>query len=465
MLKAGVTRRPLLIGQVCWPTPDGLVAGAVRLEHGRITLLPDAPPTLEADVDGGGGLLLPGLIDPHTHLREPGQARLEGIANGTRAALKGGVTTVMDMPNDRPPTTTAERLRLKAARFAAKSRVHYGLHLQASDRLVDPASAPMASAKLYMARSSSEVAGIPQEERVRRTLAAYRRVMVHAEDERRFAAPRAARGRAPFRHHEDRPREAVSAALQTLEAALRSLPAAARPRVILAHAATAEEARWVGRMKEQGFDVRGETCPHYLFLTQADHEARGSLYQVNPPIRAAADRAALRQALADGTLDFLSSDHAPHALARKADLQAPPSGIAGIEWMAPLLMELVEEGTLPLGEVSRVGAEAAAAAFDLGARGQLRDGADADLVLLTRRPLKDAAAGRTAPALSRACAREQTWVRGADARRAVVSRAGTDPYAHLGLRWEVAGTWISGALSYWLGRFSRTRGPIEEVFR
>ena len=128
-----------------WLAPDGAwTEGIIDVVQGRLRLLPGAlAPASPEVVDAAGKLILPGFIDPHVHLREPGQIHKEGVLNGTRAALAGGVTTVLAMPNNKPPTSTARRLEAKRARFRRKSQVNWGLFLQATPRHSSSAVLPV----------------------------------------------------------------------------------------------------------------------------------------------------------------------------------------------------------------------------------------------------------------------------------------------------------------------------------
>jgi dihydroorotase len=396
------------------------------VRDGRIRL-GASPEPADRVIDAAGALVLPGAIDAHTHLREPGQEYKEGIDNGTKAAVAGGVTTVLDMPNDVPPTNSAARLAAKAALFRAKSRVNWGLHVQAPVDEVDDVDA--ASAKVYMAKSSA-LPALTETQALQRIFAAHRRVAVHAEDETRFLP---AQRFGPRSHHLQRPREAVVSALPKIEEALLALPEGRRPRLVLCHASTSEEVAWLARMKAAGHDVWGETCPHYLLLSEADYVREGPRLKVNPPLRTAEDVAAIRGALKDGSIDFISSDHAPHTPQEKADEATAPSGIPGIEWTMPLLLSLVDAGLLDLTRLVEVASRNAARCYGIAERGEIADGARADVVVVSKRP------GR--------------------GKHAVISRAGYDPYPHLLLEWAVEATIVSGTLAYLDGKFEEaTRG-------
>ena len=367
------------IGDACWLGDDGWFhRGTIRITNGRIAKLES---DFASDAPGGDEIVVPGLIDAHVHLREPGQAYKEGIANGTAAALKGGVATVLDMPNNRPPIATRELFEKKRALFAQKARVNYGLFWQATDG-GEPAPETAAGAKIYMAQSSS-LPAIGDVDALARIFRVQDLVVVHAEDERRFfhgvekSFPQCGK----LSHHLRRPRAAVLAALASLEIALRKTPAKARPRLVLAHCGTVEELAWVRKMKRAGYDVWAETCPHYFLLTEEDYLRRGSALQVNPPLRSAEDRAAIYEAVKNGGIDFVSTDHAPHAPAEKAG-KNPPSGIAGIEWLGPILLTLAKRGEITWKRYLELSGQNAARCFGIEGRGGIREGAWADLAFV-----------------------------------------------------------------------------------
>jgi len=410
----------LRIDHATWLRADGTTGtGTVLATDDGVRLLPPgaSAPAAEQVVDGRDGLVIPGLVDPHTHLREPGQAQKEGITNGTRAALAGGVTTVLDMPNNRPPTSTASRLEAKRERFRRKSRVHWGLHVQAS--LVNEAldTDRIASVKIYMARSSTDSA-LNTPERLREIFGGYPRIAIHAEDEGSFPAG----GAGP--HHVVRPRMAVRTALQKVEDTLIGLAPGDRPRVILCHIATADELEWLTRMKARGFDVWGETVPHYTVFTQEDTSRLGGRLQVNPPIRTAADRDAVLAGIANGVIDFVATDHAPHTPAEKTS-DHPPSGIAGIEWLGPWLISLADRGHIGWSRFLDLAARSAARCYGFEVAAGIEDGATADLALLRR-----------------------------GSRRRVVTKARWNPYQDHPLGWTVAATVVRGDLVHFEGTFS-----------
>ncbi|MBD3224253.1 MAG: amidohydrolase family protein [Caldithrix sp.] len=371
----------LLIKNGRWLSEDGQIhKGNVLVEGRTIKAVNSKTEGIAADqvIDAADGIILPGAIDTHVHFREPGQLYKEGIANGSRAALRGGVTTIVDMPNNKPPTSTAKRLHEKIDRFRRKSLVNYGIQFHASaDKNMDIPEAAK-STKIYMAKSSA-LKAITEVDQLQAIFAKAPRVAIHAEDETQFdTSPQ----RSPL-HHVNRPRTAVQSALGKIRKALGNLPASKRPRVIICHMNTADEVDWLQEMKADGYDVWGETCPHYLYFRQDDYVAHGNWFKVNPPIRTQADQARLREAIQSGIVDFVGTDHAPHTVEEKHS-DAPPSGIAAIEWFVPQMLNLLDEGLLSWADIHRLLTGHAAKAYDITQRDGIKVGNYADLVIIKK---------------------------------------------------------------------------------
>jgi len=440
----------LQIDHACWLGEDAWFhRGTILIKEGRIAALrsrlaidepsvgssPPSPLHWNAAarrLDAKGLFIVPGLIDSHVHLREPGQAYKEGIANGTAAALKGGVTTVLDMPNNRPPCTTRARLEEKRGRFARKSRVNYGLYLQAVADGGGRVPARVAGVKIYMAKSSP-LEAIRDTDSLERIFRGHRRVVIHAEDEQTFSTPwkKSFHTMENAPHHVRRPRAALHAALKSIEQAYLCLPVRQRPRLVIAHCSTAEEIAWVAKMKGAGHDVWAETCPHYFLLTQEDYTREGSRLQVNPPLRSEADRAAVFKAVRDGRIDFVSTDHAPHTPAEKASRKAPPSGFAGIEWLGPILLSLAVRGEISWKRYLELAGHNAARCFGIKARGRIRKGQWADLVFVAPGPVPKQKPGD------------------------IVTRAAFAPYAQFDFTARVRAVLINGELALEGGRLHR----------
>jgi dihydroorotase len=455
----------LQIQNACWLGDDGWFHwGTMFLAGGRIARLESdhasddpakgpAPaalrwPAAARRIDATNLFIVPGLIDAHVHLREPGQVEKEGIANGTAAALKGGVTTVLDMPNNVPPIVSLSRLDAKRALFAEKSRVNYGLFLQA--RAGGPRAPDYAAGvKIYMSKASA-LAAVRDVGMLEGMFRQQARIVLHAEDEQKFSTqwkkcspvfhtmeksfPQCGKTpAAPLVHHLRRPRAAVAAALKSIETAWRRVPAKERPRLVIAHCNTVEEVEWLRKMKRLGHDVWGETCPHYFLFTEQDYLEQGSALQVNPPLRTAEDRAAILDGVKNGGIDFVSTDHAPHLPKEKA-AGTPPSGIAGIEWLGPILLTLVKRGEISWKRYLELSGGHAAQCFGIADRGGIREGAWADLAFAeTGKKVKLAKAPP----------------------EKIVTRAACHPYAQFDFAARIRATMVNGRVAWLDGRVRR----------
>ncbi len=400
-----------------WLTTDGgFEEGRIFIKEGRIVRLAadDVSTAGYAVLDASGMLVVPGAIDPHVHFRQPGQRYKEGISNAGKAALRGGVTTVIDMPNNNPPCSTARRLRQKKEIFRKKSHINWGLMLHTTADRREAVQKEIKSAKVYMAKSSA-LPAVTNQEVITDLCRFYTALSFHAEDETAFLS-----GQLP--HHEKRPHKAIALALEKIETALRTLTPHERPRVVICHMNTALETEWILRMRKEGFDVWGEGSPHYFFFTQYDYLRQGSVLQVNPAIKTEEDRQALRRALRDEGIDFIGTDHAPHARFEKESAN-PPSGIAAIEWYMPLLLHLLDEGLFDWKRFYDLSCKNAARCYNIAGRDGIKEGNFADLVLLRRyeRPV-----------------RYDT----------IQTKSQQNIYSHLPLHWRVEAALVNGRMKY-----------------
>jgi len=428
VVRGGQMHDPVRIHNARWLDPAGRFReGEVLLKNERIVLPPAEKvpnPRVSDCLDVPGRLLIPGLFDPHVHLRQPGEAKSEGIRNGTKAALAGGVTSLLDMPNNRPPCCNAAQLEAKRALFKKNSLVNWGLHLLAEGSFGTVPS-KIAAGKVFMAGSGSSPA-TTDPKRLAEIFSRFPIVAVHAEDETCFLPSAAG-----FSHSERRPRAAIISALDKINTALTAVACLHRPvsRVVLLHVSTSDEIAWVRAMKASGWDIKAETCFHYIFFTEDDERKQGSRYKVNPPLRESEDRSAIREALLDGTIDFISTDHAPHPPEAKANRESAPSGMPGLEWAAPLLCKLAVDGLIPWGKAVDLCCRNAAEAYHLGEAGKISEGAAANLVIL-------------APALP------------SDAPLPIVTRAGYNPFVEFDFPWRVETVFVNGHRAFHKGDWS-----------
>jgi dihydroorotase len=353
-----------------------------------------APPPGVTRLDARGCLVLPGLVDPQVHFREPGLMHKEDLASGSLAAIAGGVTTFFEMPNTKPATTTPELLADKLQRAVGRAHADHaffvGATAQNADRLGEIEQMPgCAGVKVFMGSSTGDLL-VPDDATLERVLrSGRRRVAVHAEDEPRLRERYAALSSgAPVTQHPD-----VRDVTCAVRATTRLLDLAERTgrKVHVLHVSTAEECDLL-RQRRLGDLVTAEVTPNHLFLEAPDCYLRfGTRAQMNPPVRDRRHRDTLRQALVDGVLTCIGSDHAPHTLAEKAKpYPDSPSGIPGVQTILGLLLTAVRDGWLTLPDVVRVACAGAAQTYGLVGKGTLTPGADGDLVVVdpnVRRPL------------------------------------------------------------------------------
>ncbi len=316
----------------------------VGIQDGRIAKIAKV---LEGDTRRrfGGAGILPGAIDAHVHFRDPGMTSKEDFGTGSTAALHGGVTCVLDMPNTSPATTTLSALRDKKKLASAKSMVDFGLYAGVREGIDVRALAKEAVGfKLYMASTTGElmVQSLADVKSELSAIAGTGKVLaVHAEDEK-------LRKKEPEKdlddHLRNRNNECETSAIRKVKDAAKGC------RIHICHVSAKDSLPLIQNTKE----LTSEVTPHHLIL---DKDIKvGSHAKVNPPLRKREDRHALFKALQGGTFDIIASDHAPHTLDEKAeDFDYAPSGMPGVETMLPLMLHMVEEKHLDLaGAVARL---------------------------------------------------------------------------------------------------------------
>jgi len=339
-----------------------------------------------AVIEGRGRWLLPGFIDDHVHLREPGLEHKEGYESGTRAAAAGGITTLFEIQNNPPLMTSRAAVEAKLALVRPKSLVNVRVYASLVDEAlphVAEMSPLVAGYKLFMGPSTGGL-DIRGEERLAAMFGAVARtgqwLFVHAEDGDLIEAGIAAHGAAGAgEFHLARP---AAAEIKAVQDALR-LAEAEGTRLHVFHMSAGGAVDLVADARRRGRAVTAGTCPHYLYFTHADTARVGTALKVNPSIKAASDRERLIEGLRDGSIDCLSSDHAPHTAEEKArPFPKAPSGIPSLDIFMPLCLTLAQRSVLPLATVLERATAGPARVHGLTHKGRVAAGMDADLVLL-----------------------------------------------------------------------------------
>ena len=407
------------------------------------------PPSLYGRGQGVGLLLLPGIIDEHVHSREPGLTHKGDLDSETHAAAAGGVTTIMDMPNVVPQTTTLEALRERQALGAAHAFVNYSFYFGATNTNaallphLDPTTVP--AVKLFMGSSTGGML-VDRGEALR---AVFEQspllIMAHCEDSdiitQNMHEAQARYGDDPdvIHHAEIRSREACIASSRLAIQLAQETGA----RLHIAHITTQEELELpplmgkatgrralLGNGGGGGSSITLEACVPHLLFTDEDYATLSTRIKCNPAVKSREDREALRAALMDGRIATIATDHAPHLLSDKeGGCKRAASGMPMVQFSLPAMLGLVEEGVLTIERLVELMCHNPARLFNIEERGFIREGMKADLTLVRRQP----------------------WTLTADC---IVSRCGWSPLEGRTFPWQVEQTYCNGQLVYNKGVFA-----------
>lgn len=374
-------------------TPEGRYAGDIGI-RGEVIAAIAAPGALGAaheTLDAADLHIMPGAIDVHVHFRDPGMSHKEDWDTGTAAAAMGGVTTVFEMPNTFPPTSTPEMLADKFER-AKSARIDFGLYGLLAEDNIDQLEGLIAGGaaafKCFMGNTTGNLPSPSTGAMLEgfEIIAKHgHRISLHAETASIMAWRQkklmAADRNAPLDHLAARP------AIVAIEAVIRAAVLAewTGARIHVLHISSADELRPLREAQLRGVDITGETCPCYLMLDSEDYARLGPVIKVNPPVREPHHKEAIWQALLDGTIGLIATDHAPHAPEEKtrANIWQADAGFPGVETQMPLMLTAVSEGKLSLEHYVRISAENPAKAFGLyPVKGAIRVGSHADLALV-----------------------------------------------------------------------------------
>ncbi len=359
--------------------------GDIGVRGGRIAAIGDlATASAGQTIDAKGLHVLPGVIDTQVHFREPGNTHKEDLESGTRAAALGGVTAVFEMPNTAPPTTNVDALADKIARAKGRAHVDHAFYAGASPdnyaQLPELERQPgCCGVKTFMGSSTGTLL-VSDDEGLNNVLKNItRRGAFHAEDEARLIERKGlARDGDWSSHPEVRDDQAALLAVQRLVTAARKH----RKRVHVLHVSSAIEMEYLATAKDV---ATVETLPQFLtFEAPGVYEKLGGLAQMNPPIRYAKDRAALWSlGIAQGVVDVLGTDHAPHTREEKAQpYPKSPSGMPGVQTLVPVMLTHVAEGRLSLARFIDLTSAGPQRVFNIANKGRIALGYDADFTLV-----------------------------------------------------------------------------------
>ncbi|MCC6838767.1 MAG: dihydroorotase [Flavobacteriales bacterium] len=399
------------------------------------------------ELDAHGKHLLPGAIDDQVHFREPGLTHKEDLAHGSAAAVAGGITTFMEMPNTVPQTLTQELLEQKYAMGAAHSVANYSFYMGAAndnlDEVLRTDPRTVCGLKAFLGSSTGNMLVDDPETLDRLFRNAHMILAVHAEDE-----PTIRRNTAAAKEHfgenipiEQHPliRSAEACWLSSSNAVKLAKEHGTRLHVL--HISTAKELELFAPGPLEGKRITAEACVHHLWFTDADHAAKGAFIKWNPAVKTQADRDAIRQAVKDGRIDVVATDHAPHTLDEKALPYAQcPSGGPLVQHALPAMLELMHQGVFTLEEVVEKMSHAPARLFQVKDRGFIREGYHADLVLVDL---------------------DASWT---VAKETLLYKCGWSPFEGQTFRSRVLRTWVNGNMVYADGQVDRSVRGMRTLF-
>ncbi len=306
---------------------------------------------VETRVQERGLLLLPALVDAHVHFRVPGAEHKEDWETGSEAAVQGGLCGVVDMPNTSPPTFTKKELEEKIQIVEGQKkhglRSYFYVACQ-SDAAPDPSCAEFAvGVKVYYGSSTGNLLTNTQNTLEQLYTSWPRIITIHAESEEVIQKN--------LEQYTDRSNPSVHSKIRSREAAVQAtkelieIVRKHKKPTIFAHVSTKEEIELLSNAKQEGLPVHIEVTPHHLFLNDSDYEQWENYVRVNPPLRTEEDNRALWQAITDGVVDYIGTDHAPHTSEEKElEYDEAPSGIPEIDTVVPLMLNAINEGKLTI---------------------------------------------------------------------------------------------------------------------
>jgi dihydroorotase len=393
-----MTKGSVLISVATMALPSGLIHGDLRIVNGVITEISTTAGSLvvkpeERFIAADGFHLLPGIIDPQVHFREPGQPEKEDLQSGSAAAASGGVTSFLDMPNNKPSAVTLESIMDKITTAGNKCITHHGFFIGATPTNVSELqkavgkpdmgiSIPgICGIKIFMGASTGDllVNELHHLDNIFSSTAGL--IAVHAEDEKRMIERFET-----FKHRTDMAAHAEwrddICALNATKTAV-NLALKHQHRLHVLHLTSAIEADWLSEKIDSSGLISTETLPQHLTFAEEEVMEVGTRLKMNPPIRSTEDRRVLWQRLLDGTIACIATDHAPHTLEGKT-LGWPnaPSGMPGVETSLPVMLTHARDGKCTIEQVVNWMSTNVAQTYQMVGKGKLEEGMDGDVVLV-----------------------------------------------------------------------------------
>lgn len=399
------------------------------------------------ELDARGRYLLPGAIDDQVHFREPGLTHKDDIAHASAAAVAGGITSFMEMPNTVPNTLTQELLAQKYALGAAHSVANYSFYMGVGNTNMDEVLRTdprmVCGLKAFLGSSTGNMLVNDEHTLDRLFREAHMILAVHAEDEPTIRANMAA---AVAKYGEDIP-VTEHPRIRSAEACYRSSSSAVArakehgTRLHILHISTAPELELFEKGPVEGKRITAEACVHHLWFTDADYATKGNAIKWNPAVKTREDRDAIREAVKDGRIDVVATDHAPHTLEEKAQPYAKcPSGGPLVQHALVAMLELVDQGVLTIEQVVHRMSHAPAQLFNVEGRGFVREGCFADLVLVDT---------------------DAPWT---VSKANLLYKCGWSPFEGQRFRARVMNTWVNGRMVYAEGEVDRGNRGMRLTF-
>lgn len=398
-------------------------------------------------IDGTGKILIPGVIDDHVHFREPGLTHKADIHSESRAALAGGVTSFMEMPNTRPQTISIAELDIKMELASRSSAANYSFYLGATNdnieeiKRMDPKK--ICGVKLFMGASTGNML-VDKPESLEKIFTESPVIIVaHCEDETTIRQNsdlfRKKYGEnIPFKFHPE---------IRSTEACYKSSSLAVElarkygAKLHLLHLSTADELGLLDKGPVSSKMVTAEVCIHHLLYNEKDYSSKGSLIKWNPAVKKESDRVALFSALLDDRIDVIATDHAPHTMDEKSNAYLHcPSGGPMVQHSLAVMLEFWKKGLISLEKIIQKMCHAPAVLFQIKKRGFIREGYYADLVLI------------------------DPYTEWQVQRSNILYKCGWSPLEEETFHTRVYSTFVNGEMSYSEGRFSDKNHSMPLVF-